>query len=75
MSVMSEEFKVSKGVRQGWSLAPTVFKIYVEEALKTWKRKCCNMDVQIDNNSLYTLFFAGDQVLIAEDDEDMLLHA
>lgn len=63
----SEEFIVSKGLRQGCSLAPLLFKIYVEEALKKWKRRCGGMGLPIGDSMLYTLLFADDQVLITGD--------
>jgi len=31
---VSEEFRVTKGLRQGCAMAPTLFKIYINEALK-----------------------------------------
>ena len=34
---ISEEFRVTKGLRQGCAMAPTLFKIYINEALKKWK--------------------------------------
>lgn len=39
----SEEFSVSKGLRLGCSLTPLLFKIYLEETLKNWKRNCDDM--------------------------------
>jgi len=39
-SQLSQEFRVTKILPQGCTLAPTLFKIYLEEALKSWKIKC-----------------------------------
>lgn len=66
----SEEFGVSKGLRQRCSIAPLLFKIYIEESLKKWKRRCRGMGLPIDDFMLYTLFFADDQVLITGDRDD-----
>lgn len=66
---LSQEFPVTKGLRQGCSIAPLLFKIYLEEALRAWKQKCCGMGVPIDDETLYTLFFADDQVIVAADKE------
>ena len=67
---ISAFFPVTKGLRQGCVLAPTLFKLYLEASLVSWRRKCSNMDIQIGNEILYTLLFADDQVLIAEDEDD-----
>jgi len=33
-------FQVTKCLRQGCAMAPTLFKIYINEALKNWKQHC-----------------------------------
>ena len=58
---ISEEFRVTKGLRQGCAMAPTLQKIYNNEALKKWKKYCGTMGVPINENFLYTLLFADDQ--------------
>lgn len=68
---ISEGFKVNKGLKQGCCLSPTLFKIYLEQALKLWKRKCSNMGITLNNTSLYTLCFADDQIVLAQDYEDL----
>lgn len=68
---ITEEFPVTKGLRQGCCISPTLFKIYVACALKQWKRKVHGMGVELDNGCIYTLQFADDQVVIANDMEDM----
>ena len=68
---LSPGFFVTKGLKQGCCLSPTLFKIYLETALKEWKRKCANMGVPLeDGGTLYTLCFADDQVVVAQDEED-----
>ena len=37
--LLSEGFEVTNGLRQGCCLSPTLFKIYVEKALNTWRKK------------------------------------
>jgi hypothetical protein len=64
-------FKISKGLRQGCSLSPTLFKIYLERVLRNWKRKCEPMGIPIQNTCVYSLNFADDQVLLAQDHGDM----
>lgn len=53
-------------------MSPTLFKIYLSEALKHWRKKCSQMGIPInDNLSLYTLHFADDQIVMAQDKEDL----
>ena len=69
---LSENFLVTKGLRQGCCLSPTLFKIYLNEALKRWRRACGGMGIQLnDDKTLYTLHFADDQVVVASDKEDL----
>jgi hypothetical protein len=51
-------------------LSPTLFKIYVQEALNTWKRKCFVMGYNVDN-TIYTLQFADDQMVMAQSKDDL----
>ena len=64
-------FNGTKGLKQGCCISPTLFKIYLEQVLKGWKQKCRNMGVPIGDNMLYTLCFADDQVIIAQDYDDI----
>lgn len=68
---LSEYFNTTKGLRQGCCLSPTLFKIYLDQALKGWTRKCKSMGLQVGDDTLYSLYFADDQVVIAEDEEDL----
>lgn len=52
-------------------MSPTLFKIFLEHVLKEWKKKCSGMGVPLnDTDTLYTLCFADDQVVIAQDADD-----
>ena len=69
---ISRGFKVTKGLKQGCCVSPTLFKIYLEQALKNWKKKCGGMGIPLnDGTTLYTLCFADDQVVLAQDREDL----
>ena len=68
---ITEGFMVTKGLRQGCSLSPTLFKIYLGRALRDWKKKCQQMDIPIQNTHVYSLNFADDQVLIAQAHDDI----
>jgi hypothetical protein len=41
------------------------------QALGLWKRKCRNMGIPIGDNTEYTLHFADDQLIIAQDLDDV----
>lgn len=68
---VSESFPITKGLRQGCAIAPTLFKIYLNSTLKRWRRMCRNMGIQVDGEKLFTLNFADDQVILAEDEDDV----
>ncbi|KAJ4449978.1 hypothetical protein ANN_01385 [Periplaneta americana] len=67
---VSEEFLVTKGLRQGCSLSPTLFKIYIQQALQNWKKKFKDVGIPTENSTIYTLSFGDDQLIIAQDYED-----
>lgn len=62
---------ITKGLKQGCGLSPLLFNVYVEQALDTWYRKCAGMGIPIDNSTLHSLLFADDQIVFAQDEEDM----
>ena len=37
-SKLSNDFRISKGLKQGCCIAPTLFKIYLKEALENWRK-------------------------------------
>ena len=57
---ITEGFQVTKGLRQGCSLSPLLFKIYLERALRNWKKKCQQMGIPIQNTYMYSLNYADD---------------
>lgn len=57
-----------KMVKMGKQVTPefivsSLFKIYIEEVIKHWKKKCKTMGIPTTDTTLYTLRFADDQVL------------
>lgn len=68
---LSKAFNVDKGLRQGCCVSPTLFKIYISQALQRWKKKCRPMGIDIGDIHLYTLQFADDQVIVANDRDDL----
>ena len=70
-NILYHIFSITKGLRQGCCISPTVFKIYIRKALEEWKRKCYGMGIPLENTTLYTLQFADDQVILAGDKEEL----
>jgi len=68
---LSSGFHITKGLRQGCSLSPTLFKIYIQNASENWQKKCAKMVLEIQDTTIYTMLFADDQLLIAHDYEDL----
>jgi len=55
-NLITKGFKVTKGLRQGCSLSPTLFEIYLERVLRNWKRRCQPMGIPIQNTCILTQF-------------------
>lgn len=69
---LSKGFQTNKGLRQGCCISPTLYKIYTEKAIEEWKKKCKPMGIPLDDNStIYTLQFADDQLILAQEFEDI----
>jgi Reverse transcriptase (RNA-dependent DNA polymerase) len=43
----------------------------IQEALTEWRRQVSGMGIDINDNNLSTLFFADDQVVVANDEDDL----
>jgi hypothetical protein len=63
---LSSGFHITKGLQQGCSISPTLFKINIQNALENWKKKCAKMGLEIQDTTIYALLFADDQLLIAQ---------
>ena len=50
---LSSGFYLTKGLRQGCSLSPTLFKIYFQKALEDWQKKCAKMGLEIQDTTIY----------------------
>ena len=60
-----------QGLRQGCSLSRTLFKVYLDKALGKWSTKVRGMGLQVGKEKLFSSYFADDQVVIAEDLDDL----
>ena len=68
---VSKKIKITKGLKQGCSMSPTLFKIYVQEALNQWCKKCSRMGIEMGESNFYTMLFADDQIILANDEDDI----
>jgi hypothetical protein len=64
------EAKVNKGVRQGCSLSPAFFNMYLEEAMREAQEVRLN-EIKINGKEINTLRFAHLIAMIAENQEDL----
>ena len=46
---------ITKGLRQGCCISPTLFKIYIKEALLKWKKKCSGIGIPLADRTIYSL--------------------
>ena len=68
---LSSGFYITKGLRKGCSLSPTLFKIYIQKALENLQKKFAKVGLEIQDTTIYSMLFANDQLLIVQDCEDL----
>ena len=65
---------VNAGLRQGCSLSPILFNLYLDEALREWKNLLTSYTLNLNNNEyVLTMLFADDQVVIASSEDELQL--
>lgn len=67
----SRPILVTKGLHQWSSLLPIVFNRYFEAPANEWKTQCSGMSMPMNGKYLYSLHFAVDQVIIAQELYDL----
>jgi len=65
------EAKIAKGVRQGCTLSPFLFNLYIEEALKEVRKKNIG-EVKIRGILVQMLHFTDDIAEVRESEEDII---
>jgi hypothetical protein len=69
--LLSKAVPVSNGLRQRCSLSPLLFNVYLERVPKSWKASCRGMGIPINDTSLFSLNYADDQIVLAQDAFDL----
>ena len=64
----------NQGVKQGCSLSPTSFNIYIDTAIQKWQSTLTEHFKRQDI-ILYTLLFADDQVIFSSSEDDLQMAA
>ena len=70
-SLFTEWFRTLFGVRQGDSLSPTLFSIFINDLAQGLKE--LGVGVHIDNSTIPVLLYADDVAIISENEHDMQL--
>jgi hypothetical protein len=65
-SNVTDWFPTESGVRQGDSLSPTLFAIFINDLAK--EMKDLDIGIDIDNGKICILLFADDIVILADDE-------
>ena len=66
----SEWFKVDQGVRQGCTLSPWLFNVFLDNIVKE-ARKGFKEGMRLGNETVDVLLFADDMVLVADSEESL----
>jgi hypothetical protein len=67
----SQEIVINQGVRQGCSLSPMLFNIYVDDILSELKNKI-NSGIKLTNDvTVNMLLFADDMVILQENEDNL----
>jgi hypothetical protein len=67
----SKDIKINQGVRQGCSLSPILFNIYLDDVIREWKTRS-NPGIWLkETAALNALLFAEDQIIIQESEDKL----
>jgi hypothetical protein len=68
---LTKTITTNKGVWQGCCLSPTLFNIYVDDMLRTWKDQIIS-GIQLNKNTyISSILYADDMVIIQESEDEL----
>lgn len=70
-TLKSEPIKINQGVRQGCSLSPTLFCIYIDDLINKWKNEVTPGIFITRNKYVNILLYADDIVIIQNSEENL----
>jgi hypothetical protein len=69
---ISQPLETTKGVRQGCTLSPLLFNIYLNHMIQKWLLKAESHGIQLQKYLKITaLLYADDQVILSNDEDDL----
>ncbi|KAJ4429720.1 hypothetical protein ANN_21924 [Periplaneta americana] len=70
----TEEIRINQGFRQGCSLSPSLFNIYLDDLIKEWKMEV-NPGIKISKDTFLNVLMFADDVILIQDSEEKLQYA
>ena len=67
---LSKSVEINNGVRQGCPVSPTLFNVYLDEIITKWHKQDLMEIKLLKNQQLTKLSFAGEQVIIADTEDN-----
>jgi hypothetical protein len=68
---LSKPVEINNGARQGCSLSPALFNIYLDEIITKWQKEDITGIKLSKNHQLSTLLFSEDQVVITDTEDNL----
>lgn len=67
----TQNLEITKGLKQGCTLSPLLFNIYIDKMVENWEHKCERRGITIEDRELKHLLFADDHIIFIKNKENM----